>query len=98
MRLIDRYVNQKPVLTLAQAVHRMTMAPAQALGLGAKGRIAPGADADLLIFDPGKLRELGTYEAPARFPLGMDTVLVAGVPVLWEGRRTDAAPGRVLRR
>ena len=98
VRVIDRYVNQLGVLSLPQAVHKMTLAPADALGLGRKGRIEAGADADLLIFDETKLREVGTYVDPARFAEGMDTVLVAGVPVLEHGALTGARPGRAVTR
>ena len=76
----------------------MTRSPADALGLREKGRIELGADADLLIFDPGAVHELGTFETPARFASGIETVLVNGVPVLREGRLTEARPGKVLKR
>lgn len=98
VRVIERYVNQQKVLTLPEAVRKMTAAPAEALGLKAKGRIAAGADADLLIFDPAALHEAGTYADPARFAQGIDTVLVSGVPVLQSGALTGQRPGSVVTR
>ena len=96
VRVIERYVDQLHVLSLPEAVHKMTQAPADALGLKQKGRIAPGADADLLIFDPSALHEPGTYADPARYAEGMETVIVAGVPVLKNGKLTGERPGNVV--
>ena len=96
VRVIERYVNQSKVLTLPEAVHKMTKAPADALGLRCKGRIEVRADADLLIFDPAALHEAGTFADPARFSEGMETVLVSGVPVLRDGKMTGERPGTVV--
>jgi N-acyl-D-aspartate/D-glutamate deacylase len=98
VRLIERYVNQLHVLTLPEAVRKMTLAPAEALGLGQKGRIALGADADLLIFNPAALHEAGSYEDPARFAQGIDDVFVAGAAVLLDGKLTGKRPGHVVSR
>ena len=98
VRVIEKYVFRDRVLTLPEAIHKMTQAPARALGLGSKGVIAVGMDADLNLFDPQSLHETGTYLNPAVSPTGMDTVLVSGVPVLLAGRRTAAVPGSVLTR
>ncbi len=96
VRLIEKYVYQDRVLTLAQAVHKMTGAPARALGLTQKGVLAVGKDADINLFDPAALHEAGTYLDPARMAQGMDTVLVMGCPVLRGGQLTGKTPGRVL--
>ncbi len=97
VRLIERYIRQRRTLTLPQAVRRMTEAPAKALGLKGKGRIAVGFDADLNIFDPAALHETGTYAEPSCFPTGMHTVLVLGEPALQNGRLCPTKNGTVLR-
>lgn len=96
VRVIEQYVNQLHVLSLSEAVHKMTQSPADALGLKQKGRISLGADADLLIFDPAALHEPGTYADPAQYAEGMETVIVAGVPVLLHGQMTGERPGVVV--
>ena len=98
VRVIDTYVNQRKLLTLPEAIHKMTASPALAMGLDGKGLLAVGMDADINIFDPNALREVGTFADPSRFPVGMDTVLVSGVPVLLHGVLTGKAPGTVLSR
>ena len=97
-RILEKYVAKDGVLTLAQAVRKMTSVPADALGLAGKGRIAPGMDGDLCIFDPGNVREAGTYDDPHQLARGMDYVLVAGVPAIWDGEFAAMDRGSVLRR
>ena len=97
-RLIEKYVFQDGVLTLPEAIHKMTGAPAAALGLAGKGVIAPGMDADLNIFDPREVHESGTYLEPAVFARGIDTVLVSGEVALANGSLTGCCGGRVLTR
>lgn len=94
-RMIERYVCQKKVLTLPQAIHKMTAQPAKVLHLRKKGRIAIGYDADINIFRPEEVHELATYESPAQPSAGMHTVLVGGQAVIHQGQFTGAAPGRV---
>lgn len=95
--LLQHFVRETGVLSLPEAVNRLTRRPADRFGLTKKGRLAPGADADLLIFDPENIRARSTYAQPRQFAAGMDWVLVGGRPVLAEGVRTDAFPGKVLR-
>lgn len=97
-RLLEMYVRKRGVLTLEQAVYKVTRRPADRFGLRQKGRIEPGADADLLIFDPDRIHEAGTYEHPDQYAVGMDWVLVSGVPAVCEGELTGAAAGRILRK
>lgn len=96
-RILERYVGNG-TLTLPEAVRKMTLAPAQALRLPHKGRLAEGFDADLVVFDLGNVRENGSYADPARFASGIETVFVGGAPALLDGRCTGNNTGRVLRR
>lgn len=96
VRAIEKYAVQDRVLTLPQAIHRMTAAPAAALHLQGRGALRPGFAADINIFDPLRLHETGTYADPAQFPVGMDTVVVNGAIVLRRGVLTAARPGKIL--
>lgn len=98
VRVIEQFVRARGVLTLEQAIAKMTGLPAAHLGLKTKGKLVPGLDADVLIFRPEALRERGTYAAPAQFAMGMETVFVAGVPVIEHGVLTGARPGKLLTR
>ena len=97
-RIIEKFVEQDGVLTLEQAVQKMTSAPAAALRLPGKGTIAPDMDADLCIFDPKAVREGGDYQDPFQYAIGMDYVLVDGVPAIEKGEFAAMDQGRVLRR
>jgi N-acyl-D-aspartate/D-glutamate deacylase len=94
-RLLERFVPRP--LTLAQAVNRLTRRPADRFGLIKKGRIEPGADADLCLFEPKAIHERGTYETPEIYAAGMDWVFVNGTPAIARGAFTGANCGRVLR-
>ena len=96
-RFLAHYVCERGILTLPQAVHKLTMQSADRLSLSRKGRIAVGADADLCLFSPENIRENGAYTAPRQLASGMDAVFVAGVPELLNGRFTGETQGRVLR-
>lgn len=96
--LIERYVRTLHILTLEQAVQKLTSLPAAALGLRTKGRLAVGMDADLCLFDSSAIHEAATYAEPAQLSEGMQYVFVGGVPAISGGRFTGAANGRVLRR
>jgi N-acyl-D-aspartate/D-glutamate deacylase len=97
-RVIAKYVREDRALTLEDAVRRMSSLAAHRLGLTDRGLIAPGMAADLLIFDPDKIQDEATFSEPMRFATGIDYVLVNGVPVIDDGKLTDARPGRLLRR
>jgi N-acyl-D-amino-acid deacylase len=97
-RVLGQFVRDETLLTLEDAVHRMTGAPAARLGLKDRGVLSDGATADITIFDPERIRSTATYDEPRSFPKGIERVLVAGTPVVEHGRHTGALPGRALRR
>ena len=95
-RLLESYVVQKGVLSLPEAVHKITRQAADRFGLTKKGRIEPGADADLCLFALEHIRERGTWAAPEQLAEGMDYVFVNGVPAIAEGRFTGERSGTAL--
>lgn len=98
-RVLGRYVREQHVLTLMEALRKMTVAPADRLGIQSKGRLAVGGDADVVAFDPARVIDRATFENPAQYAQGMKYVLVNGVPVVRDGSLVDGvAPGRGLRR
>lgn len=98
-RVIAEYVRQDSVLTLEDAVRRMTSMPARRLGLYDRGLVAPGMAADLLIFDPEEIRDVADFGVGAmRYAAGIDYVLVNGDPVIDDGELMGVEPGKVLRR
>ena len=94
-QVIETYVNQRHALTLPEAVNRMTLRPAERYRLNSKGRIALGADADVLIFDPARVHVTATYERPDQPAEGMDYVIVNGRIALAEGKLTGVRAGTV---
>jgi len=96
-RVLGRYVREQGVITLEEAIRKMTSLPAATLGLDGRGSIAPGQWADLVIFDPATVGDRATFEDPFQYPVGIDTVVVNGTVVLDEGTHTGARPGQVLR-
>ena len=92
------YVRERKVVSLEFAIRSMTSLPATVFGMTDRGVIRPGAFADLVIFDPAAVRDTATYADPQKLAEGVSDVLVNGVPVLLDGKFTDASPGRVLRK
>ncbi len=97
-RVLGRYVRERGILTLAQAIHRSTALAADHMGLTGRGRIAPGQAADLVLFDPATVLDHATPAEPQAVSVGIARVWVNGVAVFAEGGTTGARPGRVLRR
>jgi N-acyl-D-amino-acid deacylase len=95
-RVLGRYVRDEGLLTLEAAVRTMTSLPADRFGIAGRGRIAEGAFADLVLFDPATVTDAATFEAPHAYPAGIDAVIVNG-RVTWDGTNRERA-GRVLRR
>jgi N-acyl-D-amino-acid deacylase len=96
-RLLGKYVRDEKVISLAEAVRRLTFLPAQTLNIPERGRLAPGFFADLAIFDPERVEDQATFDDPHQYSLGMVHVLVNGVPVVSDGKHTGATPGRAVR-
>ena len=95
-RLIARYVRDQHVLTLEQAIKKMTSWPATRYRLAGRGLIKEGCWADVVIFDYDKIQDRSTYEQPLLTPTGIDYVLVNGQLVIDHGNHTGARPGRIL--
>ena len=94
--LLEEYVRVRNLLTIEEAVHKITGLPAERFGLAGKGVIAPGMDADLCLFDLANIRQTGTWTQPDRHAAGMDTVFIMGRPALLDGVFTDHFGGEVL--
>ena len=84
------------LLSLEEAVRRMTSAPAARLGLRGRGRLVDGLAADIVVFDPKRIRARATYDEPRAFPEGIEWVIVNGTIVVEAGRHTGARTGRSL--
>jgi len=98
-RVLGRYVREQHVLTLMDALRKMTSMPAQRLGIRNKGRIEVGADADITVFDPARVIDRATFENPAQYSDGIPYVLVNGTFVVKGGELVEGvAPGVGLRR
>ena len=85
-------------LGLMDARRKMSLMPAQRLGMQGKRRLQVGADADITVFDPARVLDRATFDNPAQYSEGIPYVLVHGVFVVKEGQLLDGAPGRGLRR
>jgi len=96
-RVIAEYVKKRRVLTLEDAIRKMTSWPATRMRLYDRGAIREGLKADVTIFNEERIEDVATYENPTSYPLGIDYVLVNGQLVIDQGRHTGAKPGSVLR-
>ena len=97
-RVLGHYARHRGIFSLETAIHKMTALPAARFGLADRGVIAPGAAADLVIFDPDRVRDTATFAQPKQPAAGIDAVYVNGVAVWRDGHSTGARPGVVLRR
>jgi N-acyl-D-amino-acid deacylase len=95
-RLLGRYVRDEKLIPLAEAIRRLTSLPATNLSLDSRGLLKPGYFADVVIFDPDKIRDHATYENPHQYSTGVRDVFVNGVAVLLQGEHTGKMPGRAL--
>ncbi|MFI6316086.1 amidohydrolase family protein [Nonomuraea sp. NPDC050556] len=95
-RVLGRYVREQGLLTLEQAVHRMTGMAAARFGLGGRGVVRDGAHGDLVVFDPATIADGATYAEPLLPPVGLRAVVTAGRVVVRDGTLTEARPGRIV--
>jgi len=96
-RVLGQFVREEALMSLEEAVRSMTSAAASRLGLADRGLVRDGLVADLVVFDPDRVRSNATYDNPCQFPDGIDWVLVGGEVVVEKGTHTGARAGRVLR-
>lgn len=96
-RLLGKYVREERILTLQEAVRRLSALPAANLKLERRGRLARGYLADIVVFDPATIADRATFENGHQYAIGVHHVVVNGVPVLRNGETTTARPGRVVR-
>lgn len=97
VRVLGLYVREREALSLPAAIHRMTGMPAANLGLAHRGRVAVGAVADLVLFDPTTVLDAATYEEPTRAAIGVEAVLLGGEFAVDGGQPVRPSLGRVLR-
>lgn len=97
-RILGRYVREEGLLSLEEAVHRMTSMPAAKFGLADRGVLRQGAWADLVVFDPQQIADTATYDDPRRYPTGIACVVVNGEVIIEDGAQSGTAAGKVLAR
>ncbi len=96
-RILGQFVRDEQLLSIQEAVRKMTSAPAARLGLADRGLLRDGYAADVVVFDPARVRANATYDEPRQYPDGIEYVAVNGQLVVDEGAHTGALPGRALR-
>ncbi len=97
-RVLGTYVRERGTLALETAVEKLTSVPAAQIGLRDRGVLREGAYADLVVFDAATVADVATYQDPARYPVGIEHVIVNGRPAITDGAETGERPGRLLRR
>jgi dihydroorotase/N-acyl-D-amino-acid deacylase len=96
-RILRKYVREEHKLTLEDAIRKFTALPAQQMRIGDRGVLKEGMWADITVFDPATIHDVATFENPNQLSVGMEYVLVNGVPVISDRKMTNALPGKVLR-
>ncbi len=96
-RILGRYVREEQLLTLEQAIEKMTGMPAKRIGLQDRGLLREGMYADITVFDPQRIIDRATFEAPNQYPEGVHFVIVNGQMSVDDGKRTNALAGRPIR-
>ena len=95
-RVLGKYSRDEKVISLPEAVRRLSALPATNLGLDHRGFLKEGMFADVVVFDPAKIADRATYEKPHQYAVGVTDVFVNGVQVIKDGDHTGATPGRAL--
>jgi dihydroorotase/N-acyl-D-amino-acid deacylase len=95
-RILKKYVHDEHKLTLEDAIRKFSALPAQRMRLTDRGVLKQGMAADVVIFDPDQVHDVATFENPNQLSVGMEYVLVNGIPVIDAGKQTNALPGKVL--
>jgi len=95
-RLLGHFVRDEKATTLESAIHRLSWLPATNLGIRGRGALRQGYYADVVVFDPAKVRDNGTFDKPQQLASGVSDVFVNGVQVLKDGEHTGAKPGRFV--
>ncbi len=96
-RILRKYVREEKLLSLQEAIRKFSALPAQRMRLADRGVLKEGMWADVVVFDPERIHDVATFEKPNQLSVGMEYVLVNGVPVIERGKMTNALPGKVLR-
>jgi N-acyl-D-amino-acid deacylase len=96
--VLRKYVRDEGVLSLEQAIHKMTALPASRIKLKTRGILAEGMIADINIFDPDTVNDNDDWAKPHQYATGFSYVIVGGTPVIDNNARTEAFPGKVLKR
>jgi N-acyl-D-amino-acid deacylase len=96
-RVLQQFVREERVLTVEEAIRKMSYDPLRRVGIHDRGLIREGYAADLVLFDPETVQDQATYEKPKQYPRGIDTVVVNGVVVISDGEHTGERPGRILK-
>lgn len=96
-RVLGRYVRDRRVMSMAQAIRKMTSLPASRIRLADRGTIAARMAADIVVFDPGAVSDTATFESPFQYPSGIKTVVVNGRVALRDGQRSRSGSGKALR-
>lgn len=96
--LLSKYVREEKILTLEEAIYKITYQPAQLLNIRNRGRLKEGNFADVVVFNPEKIKDLASYELPFLYPAGIEYVIINGKIVLEQGNHTDILAGKVIRK
>jgi N-acyl-D-aspartate/D-glutamate deacylase len=97
-RVLGKYVREEHVLTLPEAIRKMTSLNAEKLGIEDRGLLRAGRKADITVFDPDRVADRATFENPHQYPVGIEYVIVNGVPVIEKEQHLGTKPGRILRK